>query len=127
MDKSETIITKTDHALSETVHYFLAPTRPTYEEAENDLRCWLVGRSSLSANPDLSCTLLRRHPEAKLFTIPGQQGSRGLNVTINPDGSIMLQPEDDSIPGFGLTPISTLSLLYLLNEELTDSHFTITE
>lgn len=127
MDKSETIITKTNHADSTTVHYFLAPTRPTYEEAERDLRCWLVGRSSLSTNPDLSSTLLHRHPEAKLFTIPGQQGSQGLNVTINPDGSIILHPEDNSIPGFGLTPVSTLSLLYLLNKELTDSHFSTAE
>lgn len=127
MDKSETIITKTDHALSLTVHYFLAPTRPTYQEAEEDLRCWLVGRSSLSSNPNLSANLLHRHPEARLFTIPGQGGSQGLNVTINPDGSILLNPVDQSIPGVGLTPISTLSLLYLLNKELTDSHFSITE
>lgn len=124
MYTSETIITKTDHALSETVHYFLAPTRPTYEAAENDLRCWLVGRSS---NPDLSANLLRRHPEAKLFTIFEQNGTEGLNVAINPDGSILLNPVDQSIPGMALTPTSSLSLLSLLQKELTSSHFSIAE
>lgn len=124
MDKSETIITKTDHALSLTVHYFLAPTRPTYQEAMDDLRCWLVGRSS---NPGLSTPLLLCDPEARSFLIPGQNGTKGLNVSINPDGSTLLHPVDPSIPGLALTSISSLALLDLLQRELSKPNFSLAE